>query len=239
MALSKRIKTIKEKIDVIKDYDIEEAIELLKSAPKVKFNESVDLSVNLGIDATKSDQGVRGSSTLPHGIGKNMNVVAFADGEDEKAAKDAGADTVGFEDLIEQVKKDKDLVADIVVATYVNASVVTIPEKVKQWVDATLTSQPDSKGTNDYEKDTRAFYKSELKIKPEPHYVGLESHITSIFTKALHAAFPMLKTIQPISNVCVSHMKADYQCSSAMAAFIGWSKATIISSPIVFLRHPL
>ena len=98
-------------------YDIEEAIELLKSAPKVKFNESVDLSVNLGIDATKSDQGVRGSSTLPHGIGKNMNVVAFADGEDEKAAKDAGADTVGFEDLIEQVKKDKDLVADIVVAT--------------------------------------------------------------------------------------------------------------------------
>ena len=117
MALSKRIKTIKEKIDVIKDYDIEEAIELLKSAPKVKFNESVDLSVNLGIDASKSDQGVRGSSTLPHGIGKNMNVVAFADGEDEKAAKDAGADIVGFEDLIEQVKKDKDLVADIVVAT--------------------------------------------------------------------------------------------------------------------------
>jgi len=117
MALSKRIKTIKEKIDNIKDYDIEEAIELLKSAPKVKFNESVDLSINLGIDATKSDQGVRGSSTLPHGIGKNMNVVAFADGEDEKAAKDAGADTVGFEDLIDQVKKDKDLVADIVVAT--------------------------------------------------------------------------------------------------------------------------
>ena len=117
MALSKRIKTIKEKIDNMKDYDIEEAIELLKSITKVKFNESVDLSINLGIDASKSDQGVRGSSTLPHGIGKNMNVVAFADGEDEKAAKDAGADTVGFEDLIDQVKKDKDLVADIVVAT--------------------------------------------------------------------------------------------------------------------------
>jgi large subunit ribosomal protein L1 len=117
MALSKRMKTVNEKIDNIKDYDIEEAIELLKSAPKVKFNETLDLSINLGIDATKSDQGVRGSSTLPHGIGKNMNVVAFADGEDEKAAKDAGADTVGFEDLIAQVKKDKDLVADIVVAT--------------------------------------------------------------------------------------------------------------------------
>jgi large subunit ribosomal protein L1 len=117
MALSKRIKEIKENIDSLKSYDIEEAIEILKNSSKVKFNESVDLSVNLGIDATKSDQGVRGSSTLPHGIGKSMKVVAFADGEDEKLAKDAGADIVGFEDLIDQVKKDKDLDADIVVAT--------------------------------------------------------------------------------------------------------------------------
>jgi large subunit ribosomal protein L1 len=117
MALSKRIKEIKQNIDSLKSYDIEEAIEILKTSSKVKFNESVDLSVNLGIDATKSDQGVRGSSTLPHGIGKSMKVVAFADGEDEKLAKDAGADIVGFEDLIDQVKKDKDLDADIVVAT--------------------------------------------------------------------------------------------------------------------------
>ena len=117
MALSKRIKEIKENIDSLKSYDIEEAIAILKTSLKVKFNESVDLSVNLGIDATKSDQGVRGSSTLPHGIGKSMKVVAFADGEDEKLAKDAGADIVGFEDLIDQVKKDKDLDADIVVAT--------------------------------------------------------------------------------------------------------------------------
>jgi large subunit ribosomal protein L1 len=117
MALSKRIKVIKQNIDSLKSYDIEEAIEILKTSSKVKFNESVDLSVNLGIDATKSDQGVRGSSTLPHGIGKSMKVVAFADGEDEKLAKDAGADIVGFEDLIDQVKKDKDLDADIVVAT--------------------------------------------------------------------------------------------------------------------------
>ena len=117
MSLSKRTKNIKDKIDLSKLYKLEEAIEMLKSAPKLKFNESVDVSVNLGIDASKSDQGVRGSSTLPNGIGKTMTVVAFADGEDEKAAKEAGADTVGFEDLIEQVKKDKDLVADIVVAT--------------------------------------------------------------------------------------------------------------------------
>ena len=104
MALSKKSKVILDKIDTSKDYSIEEAIELLKSAPKAKFNESVDLSVNLGIDASKSDQGVRGSSTLPHGIGKTMTVVAFADGEDERAARDAGADEVGFEDLIEKVK---------------------------------------------------------------------------------------------------------------------------------------
>ena len=70
MALSKKAKAIQDTIDTSKDYSIEEAIELLKRAPKAKFNESVDLSVNLGIDATKSDQGVRGSSTLPHGIGK-------------------------------------------------------------------------------------------------------------------------------------------------------------------------
>ena len=117
MSLSKRVKNIRESIDMSKCYDITDAIELLKNTPKVKFNESVDLSVNLGIDASKSDQGVRGSSTLPHGIGKNMKVVAFADGEDEKAAKKAGADVVGFEDLIEEIKKDKDLSADIVVAT--------------------------------------------------------------------------------------------------------------------------
>ena len=117
MVLSKKAKEIKNKIDISKDYNLEEAIEILKTMPKAKFNESVDISINLGIDATKSDQGVRGSSTLPHGIGKTMTVVAFADGEDEKAAKDAGADEVGFEDLIDKIKKDKDLNADIVVAT--------------------------------------------------------------------------------------------------------------------------
>jgi len=117
MSLSKKAKAIQEQIDTSKDYSLVDAIEQLKSAPKAKFNESVDISINLGIDASKSDQGVRGSSTLPHGIGKTMTVVAFADGEDEKDAKDAGADEVGFEDLIDKVKKDKDLNADIVVAT--------------------------------------------------------------------------------------------------------------------------
>jgi large subunit ribosomal protein L1 len=101
MSLSKKAKAIQEQIDSSKDYSLVDAIELLKSAPKAKFNESVDISINLGIDATKSDQGVRGSSTLPHGIGKTMTVVAFADGEDEKAAKDAGADDAAVNELVQ------------------------------------------------------------------------------------------------------------------------------------------
>ena len=87
MNVSKRMKSINDIVDTTKSYDLSDAIELLKKSPKVKFNESVDVSINLGIDASKSDQGVRGSSTLPHGIGKSMKVVAFADGEDEKALR--------------------------------------------------------------------------------------------------------------------------------------------------------
>jgi len=83
----------------------------------LKFNESLDISVNLGVDSTKSDQNVRGSSSLPHGIGKASRVAVFAEGPEAAAAKKAGADIVGFEDLIEQIKKDKDLKADIVIAT--------------------------------------------------------------------------------------------------------------------------
>ena len=117
MQISKRRKLILDKVDVMKTYALQEAINLLKSFPKLKFNETVDISVNLGIDVKKSDETVRGSSTLPHGIGKTSNVVVFAEGEDAVAAKKAGADKVGFEDLIEQIKKDKDLNADIVIAS--------------------------------------------------------------------------------------------------------------------------
>ena len=117
MKISKKAKEINKDLDTSKLYNLPEAIGILKSIPKAKFNESVDISINLGIDPKKSDQNVRGSSTLPHGIGKSMKVVAFADGEDAKSAKEAGADLVGFEDLIEEVKKNKNLDADVVVAT--------------------------------------------------------------------------------------------------------------------------
>lgn len=104
MALSKRAKKIREAVDVEKTYDVEEAFALLKDLSTVKFDESVDVAVNLGIDPRKSDQVVRGSSVLPNGTGKTVRVAVFAQGEQAEAAKAAGADIVGFEDLAEQVK---------------------------------------------------------------------------------------------------------------------------------------
>ena len=117
MAITKRQKIIAEQVEVLKAYPLKDAISLIQSLPKLKFNESLDISVNLGVDSTKSDQNVRGSSSLPYGIGKTSRVAVFAEGPEAVAAKKAGADIVGFEDLIEQIKKDKDLKADIVIAT--------------------------------------------------------------------------------------------------------------------------
>ena len=117
MAITKRQKIIAEQVEVLKAYPLKDAISLIQSLPKLKFNESLDISVNLGVDSTKSDQNVRGSSSLPHGIGKTSRVAVFAEGPEAAAAKKSGADIVGFEDLIEQIKKDKDLKADIVIAT--------------------------------------------------------------------------------------------------------------------------
>ena len=117
MTITKRQKLIVEKIDTMKAYELIEALELVQSLPNVKFNESVDISINLGVDPKKSDQNVRGSSSLPHGIGKTLKVAVFAEGEDAAEAKKAGAEIVGFEDLIADVKKNKDLDADVVIAT--------------------------------------------------------------------------------------------------------------------------
>ena len=117
MQHSKRQKIIMEKIEEFKAYTLSEAITLIQSFPKLKFNESIDVSVNLGVDPKKSDQNVRGSSSLPHGIGKVSKVAVFAEGPEAADASKAGADIVGFEDLIEDVKKNKDLDADVVIST--------------------------------------------------------------------------------------------------------------------------
>jgi large subunit ribosomal protein L1 len=101
---AKRVKAWKSKIVPGKAYPIEEALGLVKEFAKAKFNEGVDVAVNLGIDATKSDQQVRGSTVMPHGIGKTVRVAVFTSGKNQEAAKAAGADIVGLEDLAEKVK---------------------------------------------------------------------------------------------------------------------------------------
>ena len=103
--LTKRAKVIREKIDRGRQYPIDEALRLLQDLSSVKFKESVDVSVNLGIDPRKSDQAVRSATVLPNGTGKTVRVAVFTQGANAEAAKAAGADIVGFEDLAEQVKK--------------------------------------------------------------------------------------------------------------------------------------
>jgi large subunit ribosomal protein L1 len=114
--LSKRVKAINEKIDRDKLYPIEEALALLKEVSKVKFNESVDISVNLGLDPKKSDQVVRGATVLPNGSGKEVRVAVFTDGDNAKAATEAGADIVGMDDLADEVKKGN-MDFDVVIAS--------------------------------------------------------------------------------------------------------------------------
>ena len=102
--LSKRQKMIREKIDADKVYSVEEAVALLKECSTVKFVESVEVAVNLGVDARKSDQAVRGATTLPHGTGGVVRVAVFTQGDAAEKAKEAGADFVGMEDLADQIK---------------------------------------------------------------------------------------------------------------------------------------
>ena len=114
--MSKRNKAIAEKIDKDKVYPIEEALGLLKELSTVKFAESVDISVNLGVDPKKSDQVVRGATVLPNGTGKEVRVAVFTDGDNATAAKDAGADVVGMDDLADEVKKGN-MDFDVVIAS--------------------------------------------------------------------------------------------------------------------------
>jgi large subunit ribosomal protein L1 len=114
--LSKRVKSYQDKVEPGKFYPVKDAMELLKDISSVKFDESVEVAVNLGVDARKSDQQVRGSTVLPKGTGKTVRVAVFAQGENAKAAEAAGADTVGFDDLAEAMQKG-DIDYGVVIAT--------------------------------------------------------------------------------------------------------------------------
>ncbi len=113
---SKRVKALKAKIERTKNYPIDEALALVKEAATAKFDESIDASINLGVDPRKSDQLVRGSVVMPRGIGKTVRVAVFAQGANAEAARAAGADIVGFDDLAVEVKAGK-MDFDVVIAT--------------------------------------------------------------------------------------------------------------------------
>ena len=115
-AMSKRKKVARDKVDSQKTYEIDVALTLVKELATAKFPESIDVSVNLGVDPRKSDQVVRGSTVLPNGTGKTVRVAVFAQGENAEKATSAGADIVGFEDLAESIKGG-DLNFDVVIAT--------------------------------------------------------------------------------------------------------------------------
>jgi large subunit ribosomal protein L1 len=114
--LSKRVKAYREKVDQSKFYSIDDAVLLLNELSSVKFKESIDVSINLGVDPKKSDQVVRGATVLPNGTGKTVRVAVFAQGEKAEESTAAGADIVGMDDLAEQIKAGN-LDFDVVVAT--------------------------------------------------------------------------------------------------------------------------
>ena len=114
--LSKRVKAFKEKVDPAKNYPVSEAVAILNELSSVKFKESIDVSVNLGVDPRKSDQVVRGATVLPNGTGKTVRVAVFAQGEKATEATEAGADIIGMEDLAAEVKAGN-LNFDVVIAT--------------------------------------------------------------------------------------------------------------------------
>ncbi len=102
--LSKRVRAFRERVDANHSYPVDEAVALLKEFGTAKFNETIEVAVNLGVDARKSDQGVRGATTLPHGTGSEVRIAVFAQGDSADKARELGADFVGMEELAEQVK---------------------------------------------------------------------------------------------------------------------------------------
>ncbi|MFT5652222.1 50S ribosomal protein L1 [Psychromonas sp. MB-3u-54] len=114
--LSKRMKSVRDNVDATKEYEINEAVVLLQKLATAKFTESIDVSVNLGVDPRRSDQNVRGATVLPHGTGRTVRVAVFTQGANAEAAKAAGADIVGMDDLAAQVKAGE-LNFDVVIAS--------------------------------------------------------------------------------------------------------------------------
>ena len=121
--ITNKQKIILEKLDTEKTYSIDEAMKIIQSVKSEKFDESVDISVKLGVDSNKSDQNVRGAVSLPNSLGKEVKVAVFADGDHAKSAEEAGADFVGMEDLSEKFQKEE-IAVDVVISTNAAMKVV-------------------------------------------------------------------------------------------------------------------
>ena len=121
--LTKKQKIIQEKLDPEKTYSVDEAIDIIQSVKSEKFDETIDISVKLGVDSNKSDQNVRGAVTLPNSLGKDVTVAVFADGDDASKAESAGAEFIGMDDLAEKFQKEE-INVDVVISTNAAMKVV-------------------------------------------------------------------------------------------------------------------
>ena len=121
--LTKKQKIIQEKLDPEKTYSVDEAIDIIQSVKSEKFDETIDISVKLGVDSNKSDQNVRGAVTLPNSLGKDVTVAVFADGDDASKAESAGAEFIGMDDLAEKFQKEE-INVDVVISTNTAMKVV-------------------------------------------------------------------------------------------------------------------
>tara|TARA_X000000368_G_C23012680_1_gene704262 strand:+ start:971 stop:1663 length:693 start_codon:yes stop_codon:yes gene_type:complete len=121
--LTKKQKILQEKLDVEKTYSVSEAMEIIQAVKSQKFDESIDISIKLGVDSNQSDQNVRGAVTLPNTLGKEVKVAVFADGDQATAASESGADHIGMEDLAEKFTKEE-IMVDVVISTNAAMKVV-------------------------------------------------------------------------------------------------------------------
>ena len=201
--LSKRINTFQDKVEQGKYYSIQEAVNLLKEISSVKFDESVEVAINLGVDARKSDQQVRGSTVLPKGTGKTVKVAVFTEGENAKLAKAAGADEVGFEDLAETMQKGA-VNYDVVIATPDAMPIVGKLGKVLG-PRGLMPNPKDGTVTKDIEQAVKNSKSGQVRYKTDKNgiihcVIGKVSFDTDSLIENLHTLLTDLAKIKPSSS---------------------------------------
>ena len=200
--LSKRINAFRDKVELGKYYSIQDAVNLLKEISSVKFDESVEVAINLGVDARKSDQQVRGSTVLPKGTGKTVKVAVFTEGENAKLAKAAGADVVGFEDLAETMQKGA-VNYDVVIAT---PDAMPVVGKLGKVVGprGVMPNPKDGTVTKDIEQAVKNSKSGQVRYKTDKNgiihcVIGKVSFETDSLIENLHMLLADLAKIKPSS----------------------------------------